>query len=377
MNILQISIQAPGYNSGGTLGILQFSYALTRKNCVTYIGPKIDNTDVESWFKDTIYMSRKLTLIEKVKSLMHLQVDKYYILWNKLDIDFNKYDLIYIDFTRWDFVVKRIRKSGYNGKIIVRAHNVEKDYLQVEYKSEKTLPSFIRSALAASREKYMIDEADIVLAITPEDKKRLIELYGTSEGKIYVCPVGVNSAKKRRKYNINKEKKLNCLITGSLWFGPNAEGTIWILNEVFPRVADICRLTIAGANPNDEIRDACKKKNAVLVESPESMKPYFETADMVLVPIFEGGGMKVKIAEAMSYNLPVITTSHGKIGYKIVNHINGFIFDTPDGFASGIREFYLMNQEERKQFLDEEWKLYEQNYSLEAICEVLQKVIER
>lgn len=121
------------------------------------------------------------------------------------------------------FCCKRIRKSGYNGKIIVRAHNVEKDYLQVEYKSEKTLPSFIRSALAASREKYMIDEADIVLAITPEDKKRLIELYGTSEGKIYVCPVGVNSAKKRRKYNINKEKKLNCLITGSLWFGPNAK----------------------------------------------------------------------------------------------------------------------------------------------------------
>ncbi len=377
MNILQISIQAPGYNSGGTLGILQFSYALTRKNSVTYIGPKIENTDVESWFKDTIYMSRKLTFIEKVKSLMHLQVDKYYILWNKLDIDFNEYDLIYIDFTRWDFVVKRIRKSGYKGKIIVRAHNVEKDYLQVEYKSEKTLPSFIRLALAASREKYMIDEADIVLAITPEDKKRLIELYGTSEGKIYVCPVGVNSAKNRRENIINRETKLNCLITGSLWFGPNAEGTLWILNEVLPKVTDICRLTIAGANPNDEIRDVCKKKNAVLVESPESMKPYFETADMVLVSIFEGGGMKVKIAEAMSYNLPVVTTSHGKIGYKIVNHKNGFISDTPDGFASGIREFYLMNQEERKQFLDEEWKLYEQNYSLEAICEVLQKVIER
>ena len=127
----------------------------------------------------------------------------------------------------------------------------------------------------------MIDEADIVLAITPEDKKRLIELYGTSERKIYVCPVGVNTAQKRRENSINREKKLNCLITGSLWFGPNAEGTLWVLNEVFPRVADICRLTIAGAKPNNEIRDACKKKDAVLVESPESMKPYFETADLI------------------------------------------------------------------------------------------------
>lgn len=375
MNILQISIQAPGYNSGGTLGILQFSYALTRKNSVTYIGPKIENTAVESWFKNTIYMSRKLTPIEKVKSLMHLQVDKYYILWNKIDIDFNEYDLIYIDFTRWDYVVKRIRKFGYKGKIIVRAHNVEKDYLQVEYKSEKTLSSFIRSVLATSREKYMIDESDIILAITPEDKKRLIELYGIPEKKIYVCPVGVNSAKDRRKRDTNKGKKLNCLITGSLWFGPNAEGTLWVLNEVFPKVADICTLTIAGAKPNDEIRNACKKKNAILVESPESMKPYFESADMVLVPIFGGGGMKVKIAEAMSYNLPVVTTSHGKIGYTITDHKNGFISDTPEGFASGIREFYFMNPEEKVRFLDEEWKLYEQNYSLEAICEVLQNII--
>ena len=49
----------PGYNSGGTFRSLHvFVIALTRKNCVTYIGPKIDNTDVESWFKGTIYMSR-------------------------------------------------------------------------------------------------------------------------------------------------------------------------------------------------------------------------------------------------------------------------------------------------------------------------------
>ena len=63
MNILQISIQAPGYNSGGTLGILQFSYALTRNNKVTYIGPKIESEDIEPWFEKTIYMSRKLTVV--------------------------------------------------------------------------------------------------------------------------------------------------------------------------------------------------------------------------------------------------------------------------------------------------------------------------
>ena len=376
MNILQISIQAPGYNSGGTLGILQFSYALTRNNKVTYIGPKIESEDIEPWFEKTIYMSRKLTPVEKLQSLMHMEFDKYYILWNKIDINFNDYDVIYIDFTRWQYVVKSIKKSGYKGKIIVRAHNVEKDYLRVEYKSQRTISSYIKSILAGHREKYMVNMADMILAITPEDKKRLIDLYKVEEQKIVVCPVGVNSSKCWKKKSVEKGQKLNCLITGSLWFGPNATGALWVLKEVMPKVSDICELTIAGANPNNDITNACKETNTLLVASPESMKPYFEAADMVLVPIFDGGGMKVKVAEAMSYNLPVVTTSHGKIGYKIVDHETGFIADNPSDFAEKIREYWAMTPEKKDKFLDKEWNLYRENYSLEAICAMTQKLLE-
>lgn len=375
MNILQISIQAPGYNSGGTLGILQFSYALTRNNKVTYIGPRIESEEIESWFEKTIYMSRKLTTVEKIQSLMHMEFDKYYILWNKIDISFNDYDVIYIDFTRWQYVIKSIKKSGYKGKIIVRAHNVEKDYLRVEYKSQRTISSYIKSILAGHREKYMVNMADMILAITPEDKKRLIDLYKVEEKKIVVCPVGVNSSKRRKKKSVEKGQKLNCLITGSLWFGPNATGVLWVLKEVMPKVSDICELTIAGAKPNDEIMSACRKTDASLVASPESMRPYFEAADMVLVPIFDGGGMKVKIAEAMSYNLPIVTTLHGKIGYKIVDHETGFIADNPKGFSERIREYWAMSLEEKDEFLNREWDLYKENYSFEAICDMIEKLL--
>lgn len=375
MNILQISIQAPGYNSGGTLGILQFSYALTRNNNVTYIGPKIENKEIESWFNQTMYMSRKLTKFEKIQSIIHMHFDKYYVLWNKIDINFNDYDVIYIDFTRWDYVVKRIKKSGYEGKIIIRAHNVEKDYLYVEYKSEKSLKSYINYLFAAFREKYMVNMADTILAITPEDKNRLIELYNLDKEKIVVCPVGVNSSACRKKKSFNKYKKLNCLITGSLWFGPNASGALWVLKEVMPIVSDICELTIAGANPNEDIKNACKKTNTKLIPSPESMQPYFDVADMVLVPIFDGGGMKVKVAEAMSYNLPVVLTTHGNIGYKIIDYKTGFIADKPEDFASRIRYYWNMSVEKKEEFLDKEWELYKDNYSLEAICNVVNKLL--
>ena len=142
-----------------------------------------------------------------------------------------------------------------------------------------------------------------------------------------------------------------------------------------PIVSDICELTIAGANPNEDIKNACKKTNTKLIPSPESMQPYFDVADMVLVPIFDGGGMKVKVAEAMSYNLPVVLTTHGNIGYKIIDYKTGFIADKPEDFASRIRYYWNMSVEKKEEFLDKEWELYKDNYSLEAICNVVNKLL--
>ena len=42
---------------------------------------------------------------------MHMEFDKYYILWNEIDINFNDYDVIYIDFTRWQYLVKKIGRA--------------------------------------------------------------------------------------------------------------------------------------------------------------------------------------------------------------------------------------------------------------------------
>ena len=86
--------------------------------------------------------------------------------------------------------------------------------------------------------------------------------------------------------------------------------------------------------------------------------------------------MKVKVAEAMSYNLPIVTTSHGKIGYKIVDRETGFIADNPNDFAEKIREYWTMTPEKKDEFLDKEWNLYRENYSLEAICAMTQKLLE-
>lgn len=376
MKILHISDQPPGYISGGQLGILQFSYAWTRIGSeVDYVGPEIENSNIAEWYNKTIYLNRQLTAVEKIRSLVHLQFDRKYMSWKKLSLDFTQYDLIYIDFTKMAYVLKDIRKSGYRGQVIVRAHNVEADFFKINFYSKKTFVNYAKYKVMKPRERYMIKHSDKVLAITEVDKDRLIELYRIPEEKIDICPVGVNLPKSDIKLKTEIDSKLKCLITGSMWFGPNAEATKWFIENVYPSVRSICELTIAGFRPNSSLIQLCRNNSIRIVDSPKSMVPYFESADMVLAPIFEGGGMKVKIAEAMSYGLPVVTTSHGAIGYNLKNNINIYVADEKKEFVNAIQKYFYMSVSERRIFLESELSIYKKFYSLDAIECICKKII--
>ncbi|EMK3755664.1 glycosyltransferase [Providencia rettgeri] len=74
-------------------------------------------------------------------------------------------------------------------------------------------------------------------------------------------------------------------------------------------------------------RNACKLKP--FIENIPNLKIYsnisddllqtiYLTSHLVLCPVQDGGGMKTKIAEAMSYRLPVLCSPHSSIGYDAV-----------------------------------------------------------
>ena len=294
--ILHLATQAPGYRSGGELGTLQFSYALSHiADAVDYIGPPIKDEGITDWYTNLIYLDKPLNRLEKLWSVLHCQFDRNYLGWKRLRVDFNQYDLIFVEFTKSDYLIRDIRRAGYKGKIIVRAHNVEQDFFRINYNAKKTPVTFLKYCLSAKRERYMLSRADLVLAITQLDKMRLMELYPIDTHKIEICPVGVNFADKRPQHSPS-EGKLKGLITGTLRFGPNADATRWFVEKVYPMVSDICQLTVAGFRPNDTLKAVCAQAGIHLVDGPESMQPYFGEADIVLAPIFEGGGMKGKIA---------------------------------------------------------------------------------
>jgi glycosyltransferase involved in cell wall biosynthesis len=112
------------------------------------------------------------------------------------------------------------------------------------------------------------------------------------------------------------------LFAGAMWRRENADGAVWFLQQVWPRVRQrvpAASFVIAGAAPGPELLAAAAAADGVQVtgEVP-SLLPSYARASLFVSPMFVGGGLKFKVAQAMRCGLPVVATTNAAQG--IVGH---------------------------------------------------------
>ena len=166
------------------------------------------------------------------------------------------------------------------------------------------------------------------------------------------------------------------LITGSLWFGPNYDGIKWFIQNCYSKIIVKTQLVIAGYKPNPELKELANIYDIDVIDSPIDMEPYFKAADIAIAPVFDGAGMKVKVAEALSYGLPVVGTTHAFTGYDIVEGKNSWCTDTEQGFIDAIVNYSNMSEENKKNMGKEAYRLYEDKYSQNVSTHMMKNIIE-
>jgi hypothetical protein len=92
------------------------------------------------------------------------------------------------------------------------------------------------------------------------------------------------------------------------------------------------------------------------------LKPYIENADFMLLPIFEGSGMKVKTCEALLYGKNIIGTSEAFEGYDVDYNKVGACCNTKEEFTKALEHF---SNRPRPRFNTYAREVFICNYSLE------------
>lgn len=111
------------------------------------------------------------------------------------------------------------------------------------------------------------------------------------------------------------------LFTGTFTHLPNREAALWLAREILPSVraqAPGARLRIVGSAPPAEIRGLAEPGIEVIADAP-SMEPHLRAAAVVVAPVRSGGGMRMKVLEAMARGKAVVTTPLGAEGFTSID----------------------------------------------------------
>jgi glycosyltransferase involved in cell wall biosynthesis len=109
---------------------------------------------------------------------------------------------------------------------------------------------------------------------------------------------------------------------------------VWLrLIEIIPTLS----LHLPAFNCSESLQ---KVKGIVWYDYIEDVPSFIASKDVLIVPLFSGSGIRIKIPEAMNYGKPVISTSIGAEGLPFEHNKELLIADTADAFITTIETLH-------------------------------------
>lgn len=110
------------------------------------------------------------------------------------------------------------------------------------------------------------------------------------------------------------------IFTGTMNYGPNADGIAWFAREAWPRVVRArpdARLLVVGRDPPPQVRALARDRAITVTGAVEDIAPWFARSHVAVVPIRRGGGTRLKVLEALAAGRPVVSTRVGAEGLAL------------------------------------------------------------
>jgi polysaccharide biosynthesis protein PslH len=188
----------------------------------------------------------------------------------------------------------------------------------------------------------ILHQFHVTLAVSEEDKAALQEAAQTVEkprlAHISVVPITVDTEEIGLVERSPQADRI--LHMGTMYWPPNVDGVMWFIENVYSLIRASCPgvgFDVVGSRPPKQLTDLSGNGSGINVTGyVEDPTPLLQKAGVVVVPLRAGGGMRVKILNALAQGLPVVTTSIGSEGIPVRSGTHLLIADTPEDFAAAV-----------------------------------------
>ena len=268
--------------------------------------------------------------------------------------------------------ISTIRKHS-KAKIIVRTHNVEHQiWEQYAANTSNPIKKWYLKRLASAMKTAEISNlntVDLLATISNTDAETFRNL-GIKTPRITI-PVAMEVHSKKTTFSSE-----SIFFLGSMNWQPNSEAVDWLVSSIFPALKKVIpevRLNLAGSFMNGKFPS---DKNAGIINHGfvENSTDFMLTKGILVLPIQSGSGVRMKLLEALSLGIPVVTTAIGAQGINDFSTV--YCAETEEEFVAKIAELLLSTE---KQLLlgQKAFEYVAENYSISTISHLIRTQFEQ
>lgn len=236
-------------------------------------------------------------------------------------------------------------------RAVVVEHNVESSLLT---QAAETAASFRdRAALTAQAlrtrrtERAVWHTADVVGAVTEEDARAIG--HAAPHADVRLLPNGCDHVE-RTSVHAGSASGNRLLFIGNFSYAPNLDAARVLITEIFPAVTRQrpgTTLTMVGADPPAWLARAAQSDGRITVTGwVPDLAACLDSADVVVCPLRIGGGVKVKVLEALQRAKAIVTTPIGAQGVDRIHMSPVVVRETLDALADAC--VWLLNSPETR-----------------------------
>lgn len=154
------------------------------------------------------------------------------------------------------------------------------------------------------------------------------------------------------KNSIVSAKCPSILFVGNFLYEPNIDAALYFSQLIFPLILkDVpnAKLHLVGNAPPPEVSSLTLNKQIKVSGYVDSLTHFYKDADVVVCPLRIGGGVKVKVLEALNAGKAIVSTSIGAQGLNLSTYPSLTVADEVADFAEKVVRFLLDPQKRYRQ----------------------------
>ena len=246
-------------------------------------------------------------------------------------------DVIQVEHDTVAYLGPALRDAGAPGVRVLTCHDPGPQFSADQATATRGLQRMAHNLDAAGWRRYWakaLPAFDAVVAFSEVDR---VNLAAVARGP-RVTTIGLGIEPPSEPLSAVGGEEPTVVYVGSYLHPPNADAALRLLRSIMPGVrarVPGARTIVLGPEPPSELLDAATSED-VVTGTVDRVEPFIDEASLLALPIRLGGGMRVKLLEALAAGKAVVASPRAAAGLEVKSGDQLVLAESDEQFVEAI-----------------------------------------